>query len=184
MDMTSNGDALIHIGKGGLHAARRALLQQLGDGAAACLQEIGFAAAGDVYARFESWLPEFAGVTSVADLDAAHLGDVLSAYFTELGWGQLTVEQLGSSGLALTSEAWAEAEPGAGSAYPSCFVTAGLLTEFLTRLAGGSAVSVMEIECRSRGDARCRFCAGSPETLEAAYNALSAGEDFEAAFGR
>lgn len=177
-------NGLIRIGKSSLHAARRTLQNQLGDQAAACLQEIGFAAGAEMYRGFEIWLKAYAGVPRVADLDAAQLGAVLSAYFAELGWGTLTIEQVGSAGLSLTSEGWAEAEPGANAEYPSCFVTAGFLTEFLTQLAGGAAVSVLETECRSRGDGRCRFCAGSPETLEAAYDALAAGEDFEAAFRR
>lgn len=182
MPTTNHGDGVIHIGKSSLHAARRALQRELGDQAAGCLQEIGYAAGGEMYARFEAWLPEFAGVNTPDELDAARLGEVLSAFFSELGWGRLEVEQLGSAGLSLTSDTWAEAELGAGAAYPSCFVTAGVLTEFLTRLAGGRAVSIMEIECRSQGDARCRFCAGSPQTLEAAFDALSSGQDFEAVF--
>ena len=33
----------------------------------------------------------------------------------------------------------------------------------------------MEVECRSRGDARCRFLAGSPETLAALYERMAQG---------
>ena len=39
-------------------------------------------------------------------------------------------------------------------------------------------VSVMEVECRSANQARCRFLLGTPETLEAAYQAASEGRDY------
>jgi len=31
----------------------------------------------------------------------------------------------------------------------------------------------MEVECRSRGDARCRFLAGAPETLGILYDRMA-----------
>jgi hypothetical protein len=36
----------------------------------------------------------------------------------------------------------------------------------------------MELECRTRNDSRCRFLAGSPQTLQAVYDAMSAGRDY------
>jgi hypothetical protein len=40
----------------------------------------------------------------------------------------------------------------------------------------------MEVECRSRNDPECRFFAGAPATLEAAYQAISSGQDYRAVF--
>ena len=36
----------------------------------------------------------------------------------------------------------------------------------------------MEVECRSRGDARCRFLAGAPETLSTLYDRMAQGSSY------
>ena len=41
----------------------------------------------------------------------------------------------------------------------------------------------MEVECRSRGDARCRFLAGSPETLSMLYERMAQGASYADALG-
>jgi hypothetical protein len=63
---------------------------------------------------------------------------------------------------------------------PMCFFTAGLLADFLRRLSGES-VAVMEVECRSRNDARCRFLSATPETLQRVYEGMTAGRTYEEA---
>jgi hypothetical protein len=63
---------------------------------------------------------------------------------------------------------------------PMCFFTAGMLADFLGRLAG-EAVSVLEVECRSRNDERCRFLSASPETLDRVYELMNAGRSYEEA---
>jgi len=37
----------------------------------------------------------------------------------------------------------------------------------------------MEVECRSRGDERCRFLSATPEVLERVYNDMTAGRSYE-----
>ena len=37
------------------------------------------------------------------------------------------------------------------------------------------------MECRSRGDSRCRFLFGSPEALNGVYRRLLGGENLDAA---
>ncbi len=171
---------LVRIGHKALHASRRALERDLGEHAAACLHEMGYAAGEELYLSFTGWLRDHAGVADVDGLDASALGDALSAFFREQGWGSLTLEKLGNAGLALSSPDWAEAEPGSDAAVPSCHFSAGLLADFLTRVAGGDTVAIMEVECRSRNDRQCRFVAGAPGTLDTVYEALSAGQDYEA----
>jgi hypothetical protein len=39
----------------------------------------------------------------------------------------------------------------------------------------------MEVECRSANDARCRFLAGSTDTLQAVYDAMANGKDYRQA---
>ena len=175
-------DGVIGIGRKALIATRRTLLQDLGDRGMQRLQEIGCAAGEEVYESFERWIGDYLGVSSVDELDAGKLEEVLSEFFGGLGWGGVAIERLGSNGLAISSENWAEADPAEASEYPSCYFSSGLFADFLTRMAGGNAISIMEVECRSRGDQRCRFFAGAPSTLDAVYNALAEGRDYYEVF--
>ena len=47
----------------------------------------------------------------------------------------------------------------------------------------GDAVAVMEVECRSRGDGRCRFLAGSPDTMATLYDRMAQGMGYTDALG-
>ncbi len=171
-------DNMISVGNRVLHNLRYSLSRDLGDRAPEYLQTAGFATAPQVYARFLKWLPEFTGVDDPEDLVSSSLGEVLSGFFSALGWGTLEIEQTGNGALALTTTDWAEAEPGSNAHQPSCYLSSGLFTDFLGRLSK-VPVSVMEVECRSRGDERCLFIAGSPQTMEAVFEALAAGGSYE-----
>ena len=111
--------------------------------------------------------------------DADLLSDALSEFFRSYGWGTLTVRAVGGSALAVDSFDWAEADPGTAEA-PMCFFTAGMLADFLGRLAG-ETVSVMEVECRSRNDARCRFLSATPAVLQQVYERMTQGTGYEEA---
>jgi predicted hydrocarbon binding protein len=180
MASLNSTDVILGVGAGALHTLRRSLTRDLGEQAAVCLQEAGYAAGEQIYEAFRNWLPEYTGVGTPADLDARVLGEVLSAFFCELGWGSLNVERAGGNGLAITSTDWAEADPNESSEIPSCYMAAGLFADFLGRLSETS-VAVMEVECRSRRDPRCKFLVGTPETMEAVYEALASGGDYESA---
>jgi len=136
------------------------------------LQEAGYGAGEGLYQAFTA-------VHNPADLDADLLGSALSELFTSGGWGAVTVTPVGTGALALDSEDWAEAQPGSSQA-PMCFFSVGMLADFLGRLSE-ETVSVMEVECRSKGDARCRFLSATPEVLEKVYNEMTAGRSYEEA---
>lgn len=167
-------DGVLGLGREGLRTLRRALERDVGEVAAPALQEAGFAAGGEVYDAFRRWLREYARLDDPADLHAALLTEVLSGFFAAFGWGTVTVERVGATGLVIASEDWAEGEPGAGADVPSCFVSTGLLAAFLGRIADAD-IAVMELDCRSRGDARCRFLAGAPAVLQEVYEAMNTG---------
>lgn len=171
-------DNMISVGIHVLHNLRQSLARDLGDRAAVYLQEAGFAGGSQVYESFLRWLPEFTGVDDPGNLDAGALSEVLSAFFEELGWGTMTVAEAGKGALVITATDWAESEVGGGSPQPSCYVTSGILTDFLGRLSS-VPVAVMEVECRTSGDQHCRFIAGAPETLEAVFNAVANGDRYE-----
>ncbi|MDH3458978.1 MAG: hypothetical protein OER90_19225 [Gemmatimonadota bacterium] len=175
---------VLGIGSNALRAMRDALMQDLGDDAGATrLQEAGYAAGEEVYRSFGKWVETETGMTDPGDLDTTRLNDVLSEFLTQLGWGSVTVERVGAKGLTVVSTDWAEADPAANLHGPSCYFSTGLLASFLTALAGGKAMAVMEMECRGQGDAHCEFLAGSPDTLSAVYDALTEERDYRDALG-
>jgi len=173
-------DNIIGVGSQVLHSLRQSLSRDLGDDAAVYLQEAGFAAGKQVYDCFLRWLPNFAGVEDPTDLDVSTLSEVLSAFFEELGWGALTIEPAGKGALMITAPNWAEAEHDSSVQQPSCYVSSGLLADFLGRFSS-VPVAVMEVECRTRADVHCRFIAGAPHTMEAVFDALAAGGSYESA---
>ena len=100
----------------------------------------------------------------------------VGCWTSPLGWGAASVEQLSAGVISLDSFEWAEAEP-RGAEYPACHFTCGMLAEFFTRLGDGT-VAVMEVECRCRGDARCRFLLASPEVLTWLYDQVLKGTPY------
>ncbi len=174
----SSDDNLLLVGRQTIHALRRALARDMGEEAATCLQEAGYAAGEQIYGTFLRWLPGHTGLSDPGDLDASALEDVLSAFFQALGWGGLVVTQVGRAGLAITSTDWAEAEPSAGASLPSCYIASGMFADFISRLAG-VPVAVMEVECRTRAEPHCRFLLGAPETMATVYEAMMSGQDYE-----
>jgi predicted hydrocarbon binding protein len=136
------------------------------------LQEAGYAAGAGLY-------KSFAATHDPAELDADQLAPTLSEFFTSSGWGTVTITPVGTGALALDSGDWAEAEPGT-SQTPMCFFSTGMLADFLGRLSD-ETIAVMEVECRSKGDERCRFLSATPEVLEKVYTEMTAGRTYEEA---
>ena len=169
------------IGRSALRQLHTSLLRDAADAAIPILQEVGFAAGEGVYEAFCAWLPSERGVSRPGDLDASQLTPVLSAFFQAIGWGSLQVAPLGNAALTVDSADWAEAEPGSAES-PMCFFSSGMLADFFGRLSG-EPVAVMEVECRSRNDARCRFISAAPETLNALYERMTQGQGYEEALG-
>jgi predicted hydrocarbon binding protein len=166
-----------------LAALRRELAAAVGgDAAARALQSAG-GAAGDAFSRAlvhglgsspAAADPESAAREMIAALDQATFWRRFGELFVSRGWGHLTMAQLHPGVGALDSTDWVEAD--AGASRPSCFFTTGLLANLLGRVADDD-VAVLEVECRSRGDARCRFLFGSPVALEDVYRQMSAGQE-------
>ncbi|HLU25338.1 MAG TPA: V4R domain-containing protein [Longimicrobiales bacterium] len=166
----------------GLAALRRALTAELGgDAAARALQAAGHAI-GDAFYELLAGRRVSAGADDVApigELPESAFWRRVSELFAERGWGHLTHSAIHPGIGALDSSDWAEADPAAGATRPSCFITTGILANLLGRAAGAS-IGVLELECRSRGDLRCRFAFGGHEALEALYAGVRAGRDADA----
>jgi predicted hydrocarbon binding protein len=173
-------DGLV-IGRGALRQLHVTLLRDAPDAAVTILQETGYAAGPSVFQAFCAWLPGETGVARPDELDASRLNDVLSAFFRATGWGPVSVAPLGDAALVIDSSDWAEADPGSADT-PMCYFSSGMLADFLGRLSG-EPVAVMEVECRSKNDARCRFLSAAPDTLNAVYEQMSQGQSYQQVLG-
>ena len=172
----------LRLGRRVLHQLRASLERDAGLQASTYLQEAGFAGGEELYAEFTEWLLATRGVEHPAELDMQFLSEILSEFFADQGWGALTITPLSAAVVALDSTEWAEAAEDGRGEFPSCHLTCGLLADFFGRLSDG-LVAVMEVECRSRGDARCRFLTGSPETLSVLYDRMAQGSGYADALG-
>ena len=177
-----NAPTGLRLGRKVIHQLRASLERDTGLQAAAYLQEAGFAGGEELYAAFGEWLRQARGVEQPSEMDVEFLGEVLGEFFADQGWGRLNATPLGPAVLALDSAEWAEAVDERQGEFPSCHLSCGLLADFLGRISK-EPVAVMEVECRSRGEARCRFLAGSPETLGILYDRMAQGTGYLEALG-
>lgn len=173
--MTDHG---VSLGRGALRALHRIVFAHAPDQAVTILQQAGFASGEGVYEAFRTWVPKHAGVAAPEDIDAGDLTEQLTRFFQSLGWGSLEVRPLAGGAMAVDSPDWIEAEPDAGATTPMCFFSAGMLADFLGRLAD-EGVAGMEVECRSRGDARCRFLLALPDTIQRVYAQMLEGRTYQ-----
>lgn len=169
----------IQLGPRALIHLRTSLERVSGAHAATLLREAGFASGEAMYAAFAALAAERFGVERPQALDAHHLGLAMQQFWMATGWGAAGLTTMGPGVMAIDADQWAESAPG-HEEYPSCHFSSGMLADIFTRL-GGVQAAVMEVECRSRGDARCRFLVSSPALLTALYQRMTRGEGYQAA---
>ncbi len=168
---------LVCLGSAALPSLRTSLEQTLGDQAAPLMQEVGYASGPEMFQSFKSWLNARAAIEDPGELDATFLSPMVSDFFQEKGWGAVVIEQLGDAVLAIDTTQWAEAGTETTAEVPSCHLTTGLLAAFMTELAE-DAVAVMQVECLTCGDDRCRFLAGAPAILQRVFDAMTQGRHY------
>ena len=139
------------------------------------VRDAGYHAGQALFDDFTSWLAE-RGETAPESLEDDRFTSLASAFFEAVGWGQVHFTTLSDAVLALDTYDWAEAE-GEGS---SCHVSTGLFAGFFGRLAN-APIAVLEVECRSAGDSRCRFLLGSIDVLGYVHEAMGRGIPYERA---
>ena len=171
LDLTTN--QLAAVPRASLAALRAALLRDAGPAAAAYLQEAGYAGGEALFSSFRAWLAaRGGGVPEELAIDAFERE--ATEFFREAGWGSLKVGSLHSAVGTLDSDDWAEADPEAGLDHPGCQLSTGMFADFFGRVAD-EPLAVLEVECRSMGDARCRFLVGSAEVMGYVYEELGRG---------
>lgn len=162
-----------------LAALRDSLVSSVGPEAAAlALRQAGHAA-GDALHRVLSG----SDPNALAALPADRFWTQLGRLFSSRGWGQLSYSQVHSGVGSLETTDWAEARAEANAGQPSCHFTTGVLANLLGQIADAE-VAVLEAECRSRGDHRCRFLFGGADAVFAVYERIAAGDEPDAALSR
>jgi predicted hydrocarbon binding protein len=177
LDLAENG--MLAVTKDALAALRNALMRDTGPAAAGYFQEAGYAGGGALFEAFRGWLQKH-GAGSPESLSLPEFQKFAAEFFEETGWGSLTVGSLHDAVATLDSPNWGEASPDSGMEHPCCHLSAGMFADFFGRMAD-APLAVMEVECRSVGNDRCRFLLGSTEMMQHVYEAMSRGEAYDRA---
>lgn len=165
-----------------LRALRAALVRDLQDGFAAVLQEAGYAGGESVFEAFRDWCAA-KGFDAPESMALSRFQAHAATFFSEAGWGSVTIMPIGDVAVAFDAPDWSESDPAAAMPYPSCYYSAGMLADFFGRVADGQ-LGCMEVECRSSGASRCRFLVGSPQVLAHVYQKLTEGVGYESALAQ
>jgi len=179
MVVTTVGRDMLTVTRASLLSLRAALLRSGDAQAAVTLQEAGYAGGTALFEAFKAWLAERTHV-GVEDLDDDAFQHRASEFFGEHGWGTLNVGTIDDVVATLDSPDWGECDVNLGAQQPSCHLTTGMFADLFGRLAG-APVAVLEVECRSAGQDRCRFLVGSPDVMDAVYEEMGRGKDYEGA---
>lgn len=179
MTIDLSGSGMLAITRDALTGLRSALMRDAGGAAAGCLQEAGYAGGGALFDAFRAWLAT-RGRAAPESLSVDAFQTEATEFFRRAGWGSLHVGALHDTVVTLDSSDWGEATPGMGLELPSCHLSSGMFSDFFGRLAG-APLAVMEVECRSAGDSRCRFLLGNTEVMEHVYEQMSQGAGYETA---
>jgi len=181
MNSMNQRPAELAIPVASLTALRNALADEVGDDPAARALQVAGVAAG--HAFFDTLAHAGSAGGRTGDADPATWSEsvfwrLLADLFERRGWGRIRNAQAHAGVGAIDAFDWVESQQDAGALRPSCFFTAGLLANLLGRVVGDD-VAVLEVSCRSRGDAHCRFLYGSPETLDVVFSRIRNGADVE-----
>ena len=165
-----------------LAALRTALADEVGaDAAARALAAAGQAAGDSLFAQLVAVNGDSEhGTSALQDVSEGAFWRRLSQLFSSRGWGTLSHSAAHDGVGALDAPDWVEADAEGGANRPTCFFTTGVLANLLGN-AAGAPISVLEVECRSRGDQRCRFLFGSTAAMNAVYEKVGAGNSADAA---
>lgn len=175
LDLTGSG--MLGLTRDALTALRNALLRDTGPTAAAYLQEAGYAGGASLFDAFRQWLSS-RGLGEPETLGLEAFQHEATEFFRRTGWGSLEVGSLHDAVATLDSSDWAEATPEQPLEHPFCHLSSGMFADFFGRVAD-APLAVMEVECRSAGDGRCRFLLGSTEVMQQVYDGMAAGSSYE-----
>jgi uncharacterized protein len=184
MSQTAAGPAMLRLPASALGTLHETLsAEHSPTETALLLRRLGYGSGKAFFDAFSAWLGESADAAPVDDMPTASFWERLGEFFEQLGWGRLEHERIHPGIASISAARWAEAEQNAPSEQPACHFTTGVLAELLCRIAG-TDLAVMEVQCRSRGEERCRFLIGGEEALQRIYDGMREGSSFEEALDR
>jgi hypothetical protein len=146
-----------------------------GDAGIDGLRDAGFQAGQALFDVMSAWLAD-RGERSPDLLTDERFGVLASQFFEEHGWGAFSLTTISDAVVAIDAPHWIEAEiEGSG-----CQLSTGLFAGFFGRIAD-APLAVLEVECRSNGDGRCRFLVSSVDVLAYVHEAMGRGIPYERA---
>jgi predicted hydrocarbon binding protein len=171
-DLTLPAATLLHL--------RRAFQKEVGAVEAThALHDAGYAAGEDFFHAFAREVG-----TEPSDLAERVFWDELDRYFDARGWGRLEQERVHPALGMLRARSWGESDPTSqDDSQTGCAFSAGVFAYILGRVGGGP-IAVLEVGCRSRGDAECSFLVGSEGAINTVYDHLLDGDPLETALAR
>jgi predicted hydrocarbon binding protein len=158
-----------------LTALHRAVGDAPGDLSADAIRDAGFHAGVALYDGFSAWLAD-RGEYGPELLDDTRFAAMVSEFLASAGWGDVAITNVSDAVVAIDADRWGEADGGSAG----CLVSTGLFSGFFGRLAD-APMAVLEVECRTSGDGRCRFLLGSADVLGYVYEAMMRGIPYERA---
>ena len=179
MTLDLPGSGMLGLSRDALSSLRNALLRDAGPSAASFLQEAGYGGGPALFEAFRHWLSA-RGISAPDALPVDAFQREATEFFRLAGWGGLEVGTLHDTVATLDSIDWAEATPEQPLEHPFCHLSAGMFADFFGRIAD-APLAVMEVECRTAGDARCRFLMGSTAVLQQVYDGMAAGAGYDEA---
>ena len=147
-----------------------------GDGGVDGLRDAGFQAGQAMFDVMAAWLAD-RGERSPDLLSDERFGQLASDFFDQHGWGEFELTNLSDAVVAIDAPNWIEAEM---TDTMGCQVSTGMFAGFFGRIAD-APLAVMEVECRARGDDRCRFLVSSVDVLAYVHEAMSRGIPYDRA---
>jgi predicted hydrocarbon binding protein len=160
----------------GLVTLRRQLQREAGSLAAIhALHAAGYAAGESLWESLRK-----GPARELADLDADSFWTRIAAVLGRRGWGTIEHRSAHPGVGLLESGDWAESSGGDAEDQPACSFSTGLLSGLLSGAAGGP-IAVLEVTCRTQGDARCTFAFGSAATVHDLYGLLLDGRPLDSA---
>ncbi len=150
-----------------LLALRAALLTRPDLETVFTLRDAGYAGASELYEAFETYVRE-KDLIDPQQLALDHFFQRAGEFWTAAGWGDTTFSADDDGFCVVEIDGCWEADPRDQPDPRGCHLTVGILGAFLGKFAD-YPLSVLEIEGPETDSVRCRFIAGSADSVSAYY---------------
>ncbi len=178
------GDRLIAVPDTLIAALYEGLAKETGQAARLVLFNCGRWWGKNFYTRFSEEVSDYYG-TPVADMEMMIFLQCMEQCWTTHGWGKLKFDPSHNAQGFLWIETTQSpySKKMANQSRPSCYLEAGILTSFFSRLTGRELLAA-QISCESMGADCNRFVLALPERLAIVDTLLEEGLDHTAIMQR